>query len=384
MSLDQQDRSRLRIAVVLPYFGYGGAEQMVSLLTSTIDTVEFDVRVYCIYGDPQDNPLEARVQNAGIDITYLRKGVGFSIKALMSLCRELAEYRPDIVHSHLGACMYCVPWIVAHQVPLLHTIHSVPEIEARSRLRQRVMRFLYRTGRSIPIAISPINQQLVSSFYGVAVDKVEVVENPVDFESFANAPAHTETVSGKDLAIADKHGSVPDFDFINVARLNEAKNQKLLIRAFERVVEKEPDARLAIVGGGPLRDELKEVIEQRGLSASVRLLGVRDDISALLNRSKVFVLSSDVEGLPVSALEAMSAGLPVVLTDAGGLPDLVDGNGILVNQRSVEGLSRAMFKLLTDPAACEEMGERSRVLAHNYDVSVVAGKYENLYVKYGA
>lgn len=384
MSLDQQDRSRLRIAVILPYFGYGGAEQMVSLLTSRIDTVKFDIRVYCIYGDPQNNPLEARVQNAGIDITYLRKGVGFSIRALMLLSRKLRRFRPDIVHSHLGACMYCVPWVVVHRVPLLHTIHSVPEIEARSLLRQRVMGFLYRTGRSIPIAISPINQQLVSSFYGITVDNVEVVENPVDFESFANASAHTEPVSGTDLAIATRHGWVPDFDFINVARLNEAKNQKLLIRAFKRVVEREPSARLAIVGGGPLRDELTKSIEQLGLSASVRLLGIRDDISALLHRSKVFVLSSDVEGLPVSVLEAMSAGLPVVLTSAGGLPDLVDGNGILVDQGSVEGLSRAMFKLLTDTTTREEMGERSRVLAHNYDVSVVARKYENLYVKYGA
>lgn len=359
--------------MVLPYFGYGGAEQMVSVLCAAIDLERFDLRVYCIYGKPQHNPLEQRVRDAGVPIVFLRKGLGFSLKAVAKLYRELSAFRPDVVHSHLGACLYCVPWILTHRPKLLHTIHNVPEREAGSRLRQDVMRLLYRSRQGVPVAISGTNAGFVAHFYGLATSRVQMIENPVNVEAFAGLSRRKGSTSGT----SDR------FTFINVARLSEAKNQNLLLTAFSEVVNDYPQARLAIVGGGPLEGSLRERIDELGLAESVCLLGVRDDIAELLHESDVFVLSSDTEGLPLSVLEAMAAGLPVIATRVGGLEDLVQGNGILVDRADKDALAGAMKDLLRDDERRATMARRSRELVQRFDAAHIARKYEQLYAVVG-
>lgn len=359
--------NRIRVAVVLMYFGNGGAERMVSELVSHLDLSRFEVRMFCIYGDPQNNNMEQAVLSHGVPITFIRKGLGFSPRHFLRLWRELSAFNPDIIHTHLNACMYCAPWILVHNVPMLHTIHAEPAFEAKSALRRHVMTFLYRYAKALPVAISELNRELISSFYKIPVNNVEVIVNPVDIDAFRmECP----------VPLRDRV-----FDYICVARFEGEKNHSGLISAFSKIVHERPhsDLKLALVGTGSLLDTIRAQVVEAGITDNVVFLGWRDDIPKLLRMAKCFVLPSNYEGLPMSVLEAMAAGLPVVATDAGGIPELIDGNGIMIKRGSVDELKHALETVLQSKQAWEEMSARSLELVKKYDVNSVAETYQALY-----
>lgn len=359
--------NRIRVAIVLMYFGNGGAERMVSELVSHLDLSRFEVRAFCIFGDPLNNNMEQAVLRHGVPITFIRKRLGFSLRHFLRLWRELSAFKPDVVHTHLNACMYCAPWILAHNVPMLHTIHAEPAFEAKSTLRRHVMAFLYRSAKALPVAISELNRELISSFYKIPANEVEVIVNPVDIDAFrmeCPTPLRERV-----------------YDYICVARFEEEKNHRGLLSAFSKIVHEQPhsDLRLALVGTGSLLDTIKAQSAESGITDNVVFLGWRDDISELLHRAKSFVLPSNYEGLPMSVLEAMAAGLPVVATDVGGIPELIDGNGILIKRGSVDELKHAMETVLQSDQVWREMSNRSLELVQTYDVKTVARTYEALY-----
>ncbi|MDM8302548.1 glycosyltransferase [Collinsella tanakaei] len=352
---------------MLPYFGNGGAEHMVSLLASHLNLEQVEPRVFCVYGKPQGNGMESAVLEHGVGITYIEKGLGFSVGALRRLGRELSAFSPDVVHTHLSSCLYCAPWCVLHGVPMLHTIHNIPEMEAASRFRRTLMRLLYCSGRAIPVAISKTNQHLTSVLYNLPDKAVEMVLNPVDTSTFFPG---------------DLRRNNSEYDVISVGRLDRQKNQKMLLDALRSVAFIHKDVRMALVGDGPLDNELKDYVNNNGLQNNVSFLGLRDDVAELMRRSKVFVLSSDFEGLPLSMLEAMSVGLPIVSTRVGGIPDVVDGNGLLVDAGDAKALAAALCGLLENEKKREVMSKRSLELSRQYDVNTVAQSYEELYVQY--
>ena len=340
---------------------------MVSLLASHLDLEQVEPRVFCVYGKPQGNGMESAVLEHGVGITYIEKSLGFSAGALRRLGRELSAFSPDVVHTHLSSCLYCAPWCVLHGVPMLHTIHNIPEKEAASRLRRVVMRFLYHLGRAVPVAISETNRRLTEGFYELPAGSVEMVPNPVDTALFYPR---------------DSSGQGIEYDIVSVGRLDRQKNQKLLLEAMCGVVDTYKGVRLALVGAGPLEDELKKTAEDYGLQENISFLGLRDDVASILRQSKLFVLSSDYEGLPLSVLEAMAAGLPIVSTRVGGIPDVIDGNGILVEAGDAEALSEALCNLLSCAESRGLMSKKSLELSRQYDVNAITQSYEELYARY--
>ena len=161
-----------------------------------------------------------------------------------------------------------------------------------------------------------------------------------------------------------------------VGRLVEKKAPNRTIEAFAGVLEQFPNARLDIIGDGPLMEMCTALIRARNLGAAVRLLGVHsaDEVAEAMRRSSVFVQHSvtgadgNMEGLPVSVLEAMSSGLPVVATRHSGIPEAVmdDETGFLVPEHDVAGMSHAIARLLAEPKQARIMGSagRRRALAH--------------------
>jgi glycosyltransferase involved in cell wall biosynthesis len=146
---------------------------------------------------------------------------------------------------------------------------------------------------------------------------------------------------------------------VSVGRLRAPKDFLTLVRA---VAALEPGSvSLRIAGDGPDRERLVEEIDRLGVAAAVDLLGTQPDVDALLESADVFVLSSTSEGLPMSVLEAMAAGLPVVASAVGGVPELVDGEtGVLVPPADPEALAAALARLATDPRLRERLGAAGR------------------------
>lgn len=355
---------KTKVAIVLPYFGSGGAENMVSRLASNLDMDKVDAEVIAVYGDPQDNRLERDVLEHGVPILFMHKGLGFSFKAMLDVYKELNRFSPDVVHTHLSGCIYSSLWVLVHTKKMLHTIHNMPMYEF-GKAKRTVMSILYRMGKAIPVAISDEIRHLICKSYKTKYP-AELVYNPVDYKRFSQV----EKVSHEGFVI------------VNVGRLEPQKNHKMLVDAFESIHMQMPDARLIILGDGPLKTDLQQYINLKGLGQSIELKGKVDNVEKYLAEADVFALSSDYEGLPLSVLEAMSAGLPIVSTDVGGVKDIVTNNGVLVEKQNLVAFAEAVIEIGKNKKTRETYAMNSSRNAAEFDSTIIASKYEKLYEKY--
>lgn len=174
----------------------------------------------------------------------------------------------------------------------------------------------------------------------------------------------------------------------NVAALVDHKDQTTLVAAMPRVLEAVPEAHLVIVGEGPLRPQLEQQLTGAGLGNRVHLLGYRNDVPRVLRTLDVFVLSSKEEGLGTSVLDAMAAGIPVVATDGGGIPEMVknEQTGLLVPRRNPEALAAALVRMLEDGELAQSLVRQAHAMlierfTHDRMVEGNVQVYEGLLAK---
>lgn len=168
-----------------------------------------------------------------------------------------------------------------------------------------------------------------------------------------------------------------------VARLSQVKDPQTLVRAARLVRDREPAFCLDLVGDGPVRPDVERLVQELGLTGAVRLHGARDQVRDILSGDAIFVLSSTSEGIALTLLEAMAAGLPVVATRVGGNVEVVaEGEtGLLVPPRSPAALAEALLTLLGDRRKRREMGRAGRErVTRLFDVRRTVASYERLYL----
>jgi glycosyltransferase involved in cell wall biosynthesis len=173
-----------------------------------------------------------------------------------------------------------------------------------------------------------------------------------------------------------------DLLFVCVARFAAQKNHALLLKAFAEGPAADRKAHLLLIGDGALRKRLESQAQNLGLSRQAHFLGLRTDIPEILRATDVFVLSSDFEGNPLSVMEAMAAGLPIVSTAVGGVPALLESGqqGLLVPPGDSESLSKALMVLLQNQEARNSWGrEAARCAKEKFDVSTMVQAYEEVY-----
>lgn len=213
------------------------------------------------------------------------------------------------------------------------------------------------------IAISASNKRYLQTYFKVAPERISVIPNATREIQPASAEAQAAIRAEFDLDAS--HAML-----INVGRLHEQKGQVYLLRAFAQVVETFPQARLLIVGGGPLAAALRAEVGRLGLENHVTLTGVRRDVPALLTTADLFVLPSLHEGMPFAMLEAMWLGLPVIATEVDGVPEVLNYSdppcGRLVAPGDVASLADAIKATLQDPAAASAMGQRGQEVVRRY------------------
>jgi glycosyltransferase involved in cell wall biosynthesis len=221
------------------------------------------------------------------------------------------------------------------------------------------------TDRVVPVSEDAAT--VVRQIERVPGRKVRVIRNGIDLDRFP---------------FVHRNGQHTGKHAVHVARLCISKDQSTLLHAARRVLDIEPDFRLTLVGDGADREALLALKKTLGLDERVMFLGERDDVHPILAGADLFVLSSVEEGIPLTILEAMAAGLPVVATAVGGNPEVVLPNetGLLVPPQSPQMLADAILILLRDPNRARRMGAagRNRV-EQQFDVRKVVGSYEALY-----
>jgi glycosyltransferase involved in cell wall biosynthesis/peptidoglycan/xylan/chitin deacetylase (PgdA/CDA1 family) len=189
--------------------------------------------------------------------------------------------------------------------------------------------------------------------------------------------------NGIDTRIFEPHrySSTPRH-IMMIACLREEKRIDVLVRSMPRILERYPDARLTLAGDGTCREELATLVRQLGVGERVTFLGHRDDVPALLQDADVFVLPSRSEAFPNSVMEAMAAGVPVIASNVGGIPELVRDQvtGRLVPPGDVDALSNALLTLLGNPQQAEEFGRAGRrVIEQTYSFDRMVDQFQTLY-----
>ena len=352
-----------------------GAERLVAHLLEYIDRERFAPVCICL-GNPVGSHLEARVQQLGVPLYFLGKGDTMSLAVLRKLNALFRQYRPAVVHTHLGALNYAYPLMIRYRTPArVYTVHNLAEkdIGRRTGPIVRALAFRYRIGGVVPVAIAEEVRVSIQKVYGYT--NPPLIPNGIPTDEYAPNP---DTRAQWRQA----HGIEPHATVVtHIGRFAVQKNHALLVEAFAQVHSDAP-LYLLLVGAGELEDAVREQVAGLGLESRVRFLGIRADVADILRASDVFVLSSRWEGNPMSVMEAMAAGLPVVSTAVGGVPELVRDRetGLLVPSEDAGALAQALQALVDDPAQRQAMGAAARrhAVAH-FDIRHTVRGYEQLY-----
>lgn len=203
---------------------------------------------------------------------------------------------------------------------------------------------------------------------------------------------HHLGVDAAKFSFPERQAGSKEIKFFTVARLVEKKGLEYSIKAVARLVRQHPTVQYTIAGGGPLRSQLENLIYELEMKNHIHLAGPlpSEEISELMNQAHVFILASvtakdgDQEGMPVSLMEAMATGLPVISTRHSGIPELVqDGiSGLLVPERDVDALAEKCEYLIRHPQCCAEMGRAGRkFVEENFEISKLNRKLVDLYTR---
>ena len=355
-----------KVLIIASNLKIGGAQKMIEQLVLHLDREKYIVRVI-VLSKKMGTIIEQHIEHSGIDIKYLEKPLGFHFSFFKKVRNEINEIKPDIIHTHVNSWFYILPSVLFDHFFFIHTIHSYPQRQESNCILRGIIKYLYKTNRAVPVAISDKIRDDSVTVYGIPIERIERVFNPIDYASISSV----------------KRKPHKNVVFVNVARFNAVKNQLCLIRAFAHVHSKNNNTALVFAGDGELLSQAKALSQELKCAAQVKFCGNVDDIPELLSECDIFVLPSLFEGLPISLLEAEAIGLPVIASNIGGIPDIVDRNGILVPVNDEAALSQAMLDLAENLELRESMGVRSREIARRFRADLIAKEYEALYDKYG-
>jgi glycosyltransferase involved in cell wall biosynthesis len=332
----------------------GGAEAMALEICGGLDRDRFQPYLCLSRWDQEEDLVEMdgplrRVREQGIPILGLGRRSTASVGAWRTLVRFLRKERIDVLHSHMfGSNAWGSVTAQLARTPVMVAHEHMWSFEG-ARLRRTIDREVIGRLADAFIAVSEDARQRMIHLVGLPKEKVVVVRNGI------------KQLPQVDRAAARLELGIPDDRLVvaSVGLLRPEKAFEVLLRATAIAKQGAPEVLTVIVGEGPERPQLEALTRDLGIDQQVRLLGYRDDIPTILGASDLCVCCSDYEGGPLSVMEYMAAGKPVVSTNAGGLPELVESDvtGLLVNTRDPEGLAAAMGRLLRDPALRDRLGE---------------------------
>jgi sugar transferase (PEP-CTERM/EpsH1 system associated) len=353
---------------------FGGLETLLVDCINRMPAERYRHAVVCL---TRYTEFADKITRPGVELYALGKPPGLGLSTHLKFFALMRRLRPAIVHTYnLSALEYAFTAALAGVPVRVHAEHgrdaSDPEGTNRKHnfLRRRVAPFV---DRFVPVS-DDLNRWL-DKVVGIPAAKTQFIKNGVDTDKFA-LPA----------AAGPSPWSHEDFVIGTVARVQDIKNHRALVEAFVRLREMMPAQRdrlkLSIVGDGPLLPSLRAQVAAAGLEDAVWLPGARTDIPAVLQSFSLFALPSLAEGTPVSLLEAMASGLPVVASRVGGIPEVVtEGeHGALVPAGDVGALAAALARYSSDPALARTHGAAGRIrVEQRFSMRAMLTAYTGLY-----
>lgn len=358
------DTAPLPIAIFLTTFNPGGTERQMIELVRRLDPSRWEVHVACFKAT---GAWYRRVAEAASSVTEFPLKSFKSLRAVRqawSFARWCRERRIAIVHtSELWSNTFGLPAAAMAGVPV--RIGNRRELNPdKTRAQIAMQRAGYACAQRVVANSQAAADQLRREH--VPLDKIVVIRNGLDASAFSAAPFR-----GKLRTVTV------------IANLRREKAHDVLIDAAPEILRRFPGTRFEIVGDGPERNALVERARTAGVAEAFAFLGHCDDVAARLRTADLFVLPSRSEAFPNAVLEAMAAGLPIVASNSGGIPELIDHEltGLLVRPDDPAGLAAAICRVLANPRMAERLGTAARERAlTRFDFGRMVAGFDRLYV----
>lgn len=354
-----------KVFICIPTLEIAGAERFVTDLAINLDQSKFEAVVI----------VTNKLRNSFFYNQLVEKSIcvydvsaRFYFQEFWKIFKMLKNEQPNIVHTNIGSMLHMLlPVAFYGHATHLFTVHSMANRTFEG-IKKKIASFAFHFNLVVPIAISDAVKDSMEEEYHLDAEQIECIYDGVDVSKYdVKTLYHT------------KYNQI----IISVGSLYPVKNHKLLIDAYNEVYKKYPLTELWILGDGEMKAELQKQIDTLGLGDAVKLLGKVTNVGDYLAKADIYCCVSYTEGLSIAALEAMSVGLPIVTTAAGGIENVIreDDNAYVVGFEPDE-VAKKIIKLIENPNLMVDMGKKSREVVLKYDIRMCVQKYQQLYEKY--
>jgi glycosyltransferase involved in cell wall biosynthesis len=364
----------IRIAFVMHVMQVAGAEVLVA---ETIRRLSGQIAptIFCL---DAVGTLGERLQAAGTEVISFDRRPGRDWRIAWRMAQEIRVRDIEILHAHQYTPFFyaALARVLSRRSPrIIFTEHGRHYPDIVSPVRRAANRLVLDHLADAVNAVCSFSARSLTCADGFSGTRITVIENGIELERYDAAPDRT--------ALRRQLGLSPSRRYVAcVARFHAVKDHAMLLRAFSRVAGQRADVDLLLVGDGPLRGELEALTRDLRIADRVRFLGIRFDVPAILRAADIFALTSVCEAASLTLLEAMASGLPVVVTDVGGNPEIVrrGREGLLVPRGDHAAAAEALLQLLDDPATAAVMGRAGRArVEERYRIQRTIDSYLHLY-----
>ena len=351
-----ESNEKRRIAFFLGSMGAGGAERVISILSRHFAEEGFATDIGALLRYEQFYQLDQTTRF--LDFTG---GNGSRWRRVPYWLRSIRSYvkqeKPDVIVSFAARInILVVLSCFGLGVKVIVSERNDPRFDTRGKLGDLLTKLLY------PYAYAIVFQtkRAMDYFSARIKNKGRIIYNPVS--------VHVQAAQQRTPKI------------VTVGSLKEQKNHRLLIQAFQVILQSHPDYQLWIYGEGELREELEKLICENGLQDNVFLPGTKKDVLERIRDAEVFVMSSDYEGLSNAFLEAMMMGLTVVSTECAGADEIIEDhvNGLLVPTGDRDALAKAILYCIENPAEAKRLGENAAHTSKSFSFKTVFRQWDAL------
>lgn len=347
----------MKIVHIIPDLSIGGAQIMMMNL-ALFQHKSHEVHVVSYYSF--DNFILHELTKCGITVHQLDKKVSLDIFLFCKIYKVLKAITPDVIHSHLHAMQYAFPYLFLNKVRSIHTVHNIATKELPKRV-QLIQKLLYKLKFTTPVAISPIVQSSIITKYHFNDTNVPIIYNGINFSKYQSTTSKKEYL-------------------LHIGRFEEQKNHIMLVEAFSIIHQALPKMNLVMIGEGPLKENIKMKVKEYQLSDVVHFEPITSEIYLYLNKAKLFLLTSLWEGTPVTIVEALIMGVPVISTDVGGVSDLIiDSQNGHLTDLNPGSFADKCIKCLVDINHYNELVNGTRINLERFNQENMGAEYNYLY-----
>lgn len=353
----------MKIIQIIPLLDLAGAETMCENLTNSLIKLGHEVIVISLYD--YHSIITERMEKNGIKIIYLNKKSGLDLSLTFKLVKIFKEYKPDVVHSHLYAGKYAhVAASICGVKAKIYTIHNIARNEA-GKMNRTFNRFLFKNCHVVPVSLTEEIQKSVVDEYNIDFKNTPVVFNGVSMDK-----CHI------------KNDYTGNKKILHIGRFSKQKNHEVLVKAFSIVVNKGHDVSLYLYGQGELEESIKELVKNLHMDKNIFFCGLTDDVYSVMESTDIFVLPSLFEGMPMTLIEAMGTGMPILASNVGGIPDMIENekSGLLC-EPTVRGVAAGLEKLISSEEDRKLYGQNAVISSEKFSADKMAKDYYEIYLK---